>query len=153
VAGVVVVCLVAVLALGGGGDDEPTPADQPPKENVVVPPDDGAADAPEPRVARKDVRVAVFNGTTVSGLADRVADDIEAGGFARDQVANASTQDRSATIVFYAEGARAQGRDVAEVIKLGTDAIQPMDSSTRTLDDDADVIVIVGSDQQQSTPG
>lgn len=147
-----VVGLVAVFAFGGG-DDEPTPADQSPKENVVVPPDDGAPDETEPKVARKDVRVAVFNGTTVSGLADRVADDIEEGGFVRDQVANATTQDRSATIVYYAEGARAQGREVAQVIKLGSDAIQPMDSNTRLLDDDAQVIVVVGSDQQQSTPG
>jgi hypothetical protein len=150
----VLVALVLVFALGG--DDEPQRAgDQPPQTGNTVTDTQPAPDeaGEEPTAARKDVKVAVFNATTVNGLARRVADDIEAGGFTRDQVSNAPPPERSATIVFYAEGARAQARDVAEVIEVGGDAVQPMDQSTRVLDDDARVIVIVGADQQQSQQG
>lgn len=147
------VALIAIIAFGGG-DGGQTADDRPPQEeNVVTGTQDQPAADSEPQVARKDVRVAVFNATTVDGLARRVADDIEAGGFARDRVSNAPPPERASSIVYYAEGARAQARDVAEVIKLPSDAVQPMDQSARVLDDDARVIVIVGADQQQSSPG
>ena len=101
------------------------------------------------RAARGDVKVAVFNATTVNGLADRVADKVESSGWVRDAVSNAPPPEKSATIVYYAEGQRAQAREVAKVIEVGADAVQQMDQNVRALDDDARVIVIVGADQQQ----
>jgi hypothetical protein len=134
------------------GDDEPDRAgDQPPTTVEDVPPAAGeTATAPAAEeAARGDVQVAVFNGTTVNGLARRVAEKVEGGGWKLGTVDNAPPPEKSATIVWYAEGQRAQARDVARVIDVGNDAVQQMDQNVRLLDDDARVIVIVGADQQQ----
>jgi hypothetical protein len=93
----------------------------------------------------------VLNGTTTTGLAARVADEVEEAGFDRGTVADATEQNRSATMVQYVEGAREQARDVAEVIGVGADAISQLDQGTRLLaGEGARVVVTVGADQNQS---
>ncbi|MEA2248742.1 MAG: hypothetical protein QOH46_3271, partial [Solirubrobacteraceae bacterium] len=52
------------------------------------------------------------------------------------------------TAIFYAEGQRRAALEVARIIKIGQDAVQPMDQGTRLLaGEDADVVVSVGADQ------
>ena len=96
--------------------------------------------------------VAVLNGTTVTGLAKRTADKIKGAGFEvpSDLVADAAEQNRSATIVMFAEGARDEALDVAKVIGVGRDAVDVLDTSARTLTQGrARVVVTVGADQSQ----
>jgi HJR/Mrr/RecB family endonuclease len=73
-------------------------------------------------------------------------------------VTNAATQDRSATLVEYAAGHRAEADSVAKAIDVGNDVIQPLSAGSKTIaGDQAAVVVTVGSDQntspQQSTTG
>ncbi len=64
---------------------------------------------------------------------------------------SATRRARPLTVVQYAEGAREQARDVAEVIGIGADAISPLDQGTRTVAGDAaQVVVTVGADQNQN---
>ncbi len=149
VALVVIVGGVAV-ALNGGGDDEQQPA-RTPETNRVVPPPAQETTAEEP-IARGDVTVAVLNGTTVTGLAKRTAERIEDAGFdvLDELVTDAVEQNRSATVVMYAEGARDEAREVAKAIEVGSDAVVQLDSSTRTVTQNrARVVVTVGADQSQ----
>jgi hypothetical protein len=149
VALVVIVGGVAI-ALNGGGDDEQQPA-RTPETNRVVPPPAQETTAEEP-IARGDVTVAVLNGTTVTGLAKRTAERIEDAGFdvLDELVTDAVEQNRSATVVMYAEGARDEAREVAKAIEVGGDAVVQLDSSTRTVTQNrARVVVTVGADQSQ----
>jgi hypothetical protein len=100
-------------------------------------------------VNRAQVTVAVLNGTTFTGLARSASDNITKAGFKPGVVTNDTTnQARSATAIFYAAGQRAAALEVARIIKIGRDAVQPIDQSTRLLaGQDADVVVSVGADQ------
>jgi len=138
------------LLLGGGGDSEQTAA--PPTQTVAPSPNAQQPARTTPSTAdRGETTVAVLNGTTTPNLAGRVADEIEEAGFTRGTTANASEQNRSATMIQYAEGARQQAREVARVIGIGEDAISPLDQGTRLLAGDAArVVVTVGADQNQN---
>jgi hypothetical protein len=154
----IALALAAVLVVGIGlavvlgGDDEPNTASTP---TPTVQPPAGAAEAERTTetspAARADTTVAVLNGTTTPGLARRVAEDIEAGGFRLGTVDNATEQNRSATLIQYVDGAREQARTVASLIDIGSDAISPIDQSTRTVaGESARVVVTVGADQNQA---
>jgi len=134
-----------VLLASAGGDDGATQ----PANEAVAPPSEQPA-TPSETVTPADTTVAVLNGTTIAGLARGVADDLRDGGFKvpDDLVSNAVEQNRSATVVNYAEGAREEARAVAEQIDVGADAIAPVDRNTQTLGGRANVVVIVGADQQ-----
>ncbi len=134
-----------VLATQLGGGDEPERAERPPS-NRVVPPATSGGD----RQSRANTNVAVLNGTTVNGLARRVADRIESAGFTRGVVTNASDRNRSATIIAYVPAARREALEVARVIRVGSDAVAPLDRNTQLLAPDARVVVTVGADQNQS---
>jgi hypothetical protein len=98
------------------------------------------------------VTVAVLNGTTVPGLARGVANRIQSKGFKIGNVTNATDQSRSATIVEYEPGHRAEALAVARLIGVGADAIEPMSAGTRVIaGQDTPVVVTVGADQ--NTPG
>ncbi|MDQ3741008.1 MAG: LytR C-terminal domain-containing protein, partial [Actinomycetota bacterium] len=148
VGAIAVIVVGLVVALSGGGDEsEPARTQEP---NVVVPPPSNTT-AEEP-VQRGDVTVAVLNGTSVTGLAKRVASRIEGSGFdvPDDLVTNAVEQNRSATVVMYVEGARDEAREVAKVIDVGSDAVTQIDESTRVITQGrARVVVTVGADQGQ----
>jgi hypothetical protein len=159
VAAVVAVAAVAVVAavtlLGGSSDNAP-----PPKPNTVAPPasastppssggNNSSASTPA-KVNRGGTVVAVLNGTTFTGLARSASDKLTAAGFKPGVVTNDTTnQTRSATAIFYADKSqRPAALEVAKIIGIGTDAVQPLDQSTRTLaGEDADVVVSVGADQ------
>src|SRR5262249_29848072 len=95
--------------------------------------------------------VAVLNGTTVPGLARGVANRLQNAKHKIGNVTNAATQDRSATLVEYAPGHRAEADSVAKAIDVGTDTIQPLSAGSKTIaGDQAAVVVTVGSDQNTS---
>ncbi|MEU9125837.1 LCP family protein [Streptomyces sp. NPDC048506] len=77
----------------------------------------GATDAPSPAasVSGAGIDVAVYNGTTVSGLAARAAGELRAAGFTVTGTATASAQDRATTVVAYGPGQGDRARTVARL--------------------------------------
>ena len=93
-----------------------------------------------------DITVAVLNGTSVNGLAGRVADDVVSAGFTRGAVT--STKPGFAkTTVLYADGQKPAAQKVAR--KLGVDEalVKPLDRDSRQRAGGADVVVIAGEDR------
>ena len=137
----IAVAIIAVTQLGGGGSSTPSSAP------VTVGSSAGAA-APATPLARGSVTVSVLNGTTTPGLASKVADQAERGGFKRGQVTNAADQARTATTVQYAPGQRGAAQQVASIINVPR--ISPLDANTQAIaGPDAQVVVTVGSDRAQ----
>jgi hypothetical protein len=147
-AGIVVAVILVTQVFSGGGGGSNTP-----QTNVVVAPTNTGTTADSTSVDRADTTVAVFNGTSFSGLAKGVADEITNGGFKRGDVRNALDQTRSATIVEYSTGNKAAALEVAKTIDVGADAVAPVDAGTQSLAPTAQVIVTVGSDQTPTTTG
>jgi hypothetical protein len=159
-----ILALVAAIAVGAvvvglvvlGGDDN-TPAPQP---NTVAPPaaakttTGGGAASPSggsanAKVNRGQVKVAVLNGTTFTGLARSASDKLTKAGFQQGVVTNDTTnQTRSATAIFYADGQKNAALEVARIVGIGRDAVQKLDANTRGVaGEDAEVVVSVGADQ------
>jgi hypothetical protein len=142
--------LVALLAaavalsgvLGGGSENEPD-------RNVIATPTTETAGTTTTggNVDRSSVTVAVLNGTTVSGLARGIANDIEAGGFRLGAVDNAADQTRSATSIEYLAGSEPAAQDIARLIRTNSDSVIPMTNATQVLAPNAQVVVTVGADQ------
>jgi len=148
---------LAVLILGGGafvgsqllgGDDTPTPP------NEAAPPttsstgtgqsSDGGGTAATP--PKGDTNVAVLNGTTFTGLAGRLADEIAGDGYARG-VTQTNTRDQTIeqSVVFYADGYRNAARNVGKLLSI--DQAEPLDSETAAVAPGANVVVLAGADQ------
>ncbi|MBJ7520570.1 MAG: LytR C-terminal domain-containing protein [Solirubrobacteraceae bacterium] len=158
--GVVVGLLVIVLGVTQltGGDDTPAPSNTV-GETVADPAaESGEETAESTRTSTNAsgsganepsaVNVAVLNGTTVAGLAASISQEIEQAGYVRGTVTNSPDQSRSATIVAFREGSRADALQVARQIGAGEDAVQPLDPSDAvTAGEEADVVVIVGADR------
>jgi LCP family protein required for cell wall assembly len=66
------------------------------------------------------VKVAVFNGSGVSGLAGQTADELRAQGFTITSTGNADSMDYSATEIRYAAGEQAQAAALSAVIPGAT---------------------------------
>lgn len=154
VLGGIAIAAVALLLITQvfSGDDAPTTT----KPNVVGTPttpaeagDGGTAARPQP--ARGTTRVAVFNGTTVTGLARAAADKLTAAGYKNVSPVTTDTtnQSRATTVVYWQSGARREGVDTATLIGVSKAALQPMDQNARVLGGGAPVVVIVGADQAQ----
>jgi hypothetical protein len=79
------------------------------------------------------VAVSVFNGTDQSGLAGRVADRLTADGYREaSKPATAADQTHTSTIVAYMTPAdRRDAVAVANSLKLGPSAVQPVDATTK----------------------
>jgi hypothetical protein len=157
---IVVVAIVAVVLLTGalGGDD---PKTQSPNTIGTPSADSNAGESPAKTTSTSatpaaapapgSYTVAVLNGTTVPGLARGVANRLQNTKFKIGNVTNAATQDRSATLVEFAPGHRAEADAVAKAIDVGRDAIQPLSPGSKTIaGDQATVVVTVGSDQNTS---
>jgi hypothetical protein len=93
--------------------------------------------------------VAVLNGTTVPGLARRVADRLVSSGYRIGTVTNASNQQHPATLVSYAPGAQAEAQAVAQQIGVSPSAVAPLDASTQVIARGAAVVVTVGADSSR----
>ena len=125
--------VVAVLALSSPAP-EPA-ATQPPQTTPVTP--------------QAPLRIAVLNGTTVTGLARGAADELTSLGYqAPNLVTNDTTnQARARTTVYFERGHRADALGVASCLHIGSDRVVAMDSAERALSDRAQVAVFIGADR------
>jgi hypothetical protein len=151
-AAVAVVLVTQVFGVQGSG----TP--QTPNTVGDRPASQGAGSRP-PAVNRSKVVVTVINGTTVQGLARGALNLLVDKRFQDGGVATDTTnQSRTQTVVFYADGERAAAQDVARVLKIPRSrvtsfAAEPDGPGIRLLArQDADVVVVLGSDKAQQ-PG
>ena len=102
---------------------------------------------PQQRVGRivpGEVDVAIFNGTSINGLAGKVASDIEAAGYK--VVAITNTEPGFAnTEVLYEDRQKPAAQKVAG--DLGVRKVEPLDRDLRRQAENADVVVIAGEDR------
>jgi hypothetical protein len=144
----------AVTQLFGGSD---TPAAKPPTVAQSTPAPSPSATVSKrstPVLTKATLRVAVYNGTTVSGLAGSVRDQLVNLGYNQGNVgADTYTpnQQRQASVVMYERGDRPAAASVARSLHI-TD-VRLIDSATQQLIDQSgrkwDVVVIVGADKSQ----
>jgi len=131
------VAVIAVLALSSPTQEPASgsPPTQPPQTTPVHPP---------PRLT-----VAVLNGTTTTGLARAVADELTSVGYPPpDYVTNdAGNQARRISEVYYEPDHKADAQGVAACLHIRLDRVRPMDADTRAIADRADVAVFVGADR------
>jgi 3-oxoacyl-(acyl-carrier-protein) synthase len=103
-------------------------------------------------VDKTAVVVAVLNGTPQAGLARRISGQLTADGYKQGTVATASDSTRTATVIAYLPGHRAEALSVATSLKLGSASVQPVDQPTQAIACPppaacrATVIVTVGAD-------
>ena len=146
VAGLAVLALVATTLLGG---EDPQLPNRPAGTTTG-----GAAATPtaenqgsEPGTSRADTTVAVLNGSVVSGLAKNASEEVVKGGFKAGTIENWPEQSVQTSLIFFAPEARARAREVARLLKISGQP-QAIDENVRALaGEDADVVVVVGSDQ------
>ena len=128
--------VIAVLALSSPAPQPAasSPPTQPPQTTPVNPP---------PRLS-----LAVLNGTTTTGLARAVADELTSFGYPEpDLVTNdTSNQSRARTAVYYEPDHRADALGIASCLHLGSGRVAPMDANSRALSDRAQVAIFVGAD-------
>ncbi len=93
---------------------------------------------------RRATDVAVLNGTTQTGLARSVGDEIEKGGFRLGSVATNPDQSVPTTIVAYSPGHEEAALAVAKIIGVERASVRAADASTTAA---ADVVVTVGADK------
>lgn len=118
-----------------------------------------AANRPKPAASFNpaSVTVAVLNGTSTSGLANRIATKLGAGGYKEGKVTNAADQTQTSTVVAYLPGHRSDALHVATSLKLQQSSVQPIDSSTQAVacpppgSCTSTVVVTVGSDLASTT--
>ena len=91
-----------------------------------------------------DVSVAVLNGTPVSGLGAKVADDVTANNFTLGNVGS-SRKEYDQTVVMYEPGEKKAAKQVAH--DLGVKPVQKIDRATQEAAGNADVVVIAGRDR------
>ena len=90
--------------------------------------------------------MAVLNGTNSTGLASRIADQLQQQGFVRGNTTNSPTQGQQAqSVVEYSANNGAAARLVAS--KLGISDTEPIDTQTQQRAGDANVAVIIGADK------
>lgn len=136
VVGALIVIAAGTFAVGAlDGREQPSP---PPRASAPAPP--STAGAPSA------VTFSVLNGTGVDGLGKQVADELEAAGYRRGNVTNASEQ-KAESVVLYTRTARAEALAVAREIDVSQ--TEPIDASSQVLAGDASVVVVAGADQAQ----
>ncbi len=154
---------LAVLILGGGafigsqllgGDDEPAAPNQVAESPATTDEQtsgggnqgggNGNADEQAPPAA--ETNVAVLNGTTFTGLAGQLADEVAGAGYQRG-VTETNTRDQTIeqSVVLYADGYRASARALGELLSI--DQAEPLDSETAAVAPGANVVVLAGADQ------
>ena len=139
----VVVGVLLITQVFGGGDEAQQPAA--PSNSAAPAQAPPGEEGPPPR---GEVNVAVLNGTTVAGLAVTIAAELEQSGFQRGEVAtNVADQTLTETTVQFAEGSRESALEVAEVLGLDEEAVEPLERNTRVAaGEEAAVVVLVGND-------
>jgi hypothetical protein len=97
-------------------------------------------------VDRRATRVAVLNGTTQTGLARTVADEVEKARFTISATETNADQTVRTTTVSYGSGSQRAAQIIAQVLGIDGGSVQPVDPSASAAAD-ADVVVIVGADK------
>jgi hypothetical protein len=91
----------------------------------------------------------VLNGTTELGLAASTQDKLLTAGYEKGNTSAGnnptSDQQRSSSVVMYADGARAGAQDVARVLDIKD--VKAIDAATQANGGGKDVVVVVGSDK------
>jgi len=101
-------------------------------------------------VTPADTTVAVLNGTTITGLAARAADQLQTAGYTIGTKTDAADQAQQTSEVAYGRGFEAAARKVARIIGVSSSQVVPIDASTRLVaGDTADVVVTMGADKAQ----
>jgi hypothetical protein len=161
---VVLTAVVGVLVLGAAafavtqlfGGSGNKPAKPPTVANTTPAPSPHATATAQatPALTKATMRVAVYNGTTVSGLAGSVRDQLVNLGYNQDNLgADTYTpnQQRQASVVMYERGERPAAATVARSLNISD--VRLIDSATQQLIDQSgrkwDVVVIVGADKSQ----
>ena len=135
VVGGLIVIAAGTFAVGAlDGREEPAP----PRAGSPAPA--STAGAPS------SITFSVLNGTGVDGLGKQVADELEAAGYRRGNVTNASEQ-KAESVVLYTRASRADALAVAREIDVSQ--TEPIDASSQALAGDASVVVVAGADQAQ----
>ena len=135
VVGGLIVIAAGTFAVGAlDGREEPAP----PRASAPTPA--STAGAPS------SITFSVLNGTGVDGLGKQVADELEAAGYRRGNVTNASEQ-KAESVVLYTRTSRADALAVAREIDVSQ--TEPIDASSQALAGDASVVVVAGADQAQ----
>ena len=153
----VAVAAVAVPVFLLGGDD-PAPAPNTTAQSTLDAATGGGGGGTEVAAARAETVVTVLNGTPTEGLASQTRDKLMAEGYSDEQgmirTGNNTDQQRQDSVIFFAEGARRQARDVGSI--LGITALEAIDPETQALANATDatnsgqpskVVVLLGSDQ------
>jgi len=158
VVGGALVTLAALVFAGTqlfGNAEDPAP-----RANVVAadtapsgPAGDGSESArPSATANRARTQVAVFNGTTTSGLALSMAERLQSRGYPEGARTGNFTPDpaapdqlRTTSTVYYAEGERPQARDVGRLLAISE--LKQIDDDLQSLAPQAKVLVIVGADK------
>lgn len=148
--------LLGVLLLGGG-DEQPSGGSS---ANTEQTPEGGGAEDPEPstpegggEVNPSTVTVRVLNGTQITGLAQRVTDQLTGDGY-RSVSPDTYSSDalNEETTVHYREGFKDAAAQIAEDLGLSSSAVQAMDAELRVAaTEQADVAVLVGTDLDNGT--
>lgn len=118
----------------------------------------GSADKPKastPSVDPSTVNVRVLNGTTISGLAQGVTDDLKSAGYGPDRPDTfAGVQTATTTTVQYRPGKKASAVAVQKDLNLPSSAVQAIDADVSVAaGESADVVVLAGSDLDSTTTG
>jgi hypothetical protein len=96
--------------------------------------------------------VDVLNGTNTTGLAHRVAGDLQKGGYSQaTALAGRPSGANQVTVVQYASGHQADAQSVAH--SLSVSQVQPLEGSVAALAPTAPVVVIVGADKASAAGG
>lgn len=132
--------LAGVIDIGGGGDSGSGSSGQQAGKQSTR----GSKVAPV-NIDPSQVTVAVLNGTTVTGLAFKVSQEVKSGGFVLGNVTNAATTDQQKSEVVYAPGQKNAARAVAN--ELGITTVAPVDSVNSEIAGSADAVVLVGADR------
>ena len=158
IAGGVAAVVVALAVLAAtqllGGDEEQPPPNQAATPTPAATDDGGGSSGgggnsgggSSSSTSRGDTTVAVFNGTTVNGLAASTADKLQSSGYKRGTTGDYTDQARAASTIFYAKDARRQARDIGR--ELNISELRAMDAETQALaGENADIAIVVGSDK------
>jgi hypothetical protein len=153
---VVVVGVLLVVTNSGGGSGTTTAAKNSSRSTSTpssTHKSKGKARTSAPTITPSTVTVAVLNGTSTTNLAHDISQKLSVAGYKPGQIATATDQTQSSTIVGYLPNDKRDAVAVAKSLKLGSTSVQAVDPNTRavacngsTTSCPAQVIVTVGSD-------
>jgi hypothetical protein len=106
---------------------------------------------PAPAVSPAETNVVVLNGTETTGLAHRIASELQQGGYSQANALDGRPPGSGqVTIVEYASGHQAEAEGVAR--SLSVNQVQRLEAAVSALAGSATVVVIVGADKATTVP-